>query len=409
MNIVERTCRGPCGRSLPASAFSVRPDICDACLSPPSNWARLPVDDAPSLEPYPATKGLEMVIHRLDQRFEEELASKERRIASLDRFAESGQRMLGPAPSPFWTTFVGAFVCAAYDTARVLAGEPEKCVGALREARSAPFGSLGAALEFAVYRAPALGIAPRGFVVAEDRDEDRIERSRALRRGVEFTPARQSRGGSTGNARSQGAVELRIDILRAVRAANLGPLDFAMLVQADVGVWRPRGAVVMQQVERDYALHRLELEFAGDDDEASLRRREKVGRWREKLARNDRRIPAEMTEPLLRHWELTREELDDAATGWAMGSRRVPLDLVRLKPAEIAERLQRALPGGEDLSAQAVGRRLARKREVLAWELEQRGLLPRRRSRAARAESTPPAADRRDDLAAMFSRLGAGL
>lgn len=350
-----------------------------------------------------------MVIHRLDQRFEEELASKERRIASLDRFAESGKRMLGPAPSPFWTTFVGAFVCAAYDTARVLAGEPEKCVGALREARSAPFGSLGAALEFAVYRAPALGIAPRSFVVAEDRDEDRIERSRALRRGVEFTPARQSRGGSTGNARSQGAVELRIDILRAVRAANLGPLDFAMLVQADVGVWRPRGAAVMQQLERDYALHRLELELAGDEDEASLRRREKVGRWREKLARNDRRIPAEMTEPLLRHWELTRAEFDDVATGWAMGSRRVPLDLVRLKPAEIAARLQRALPGGEDLSAQAVGRRLARKREVLAWELEQRGLLPRRRPRAARAESTPPAAARRDDLAAMFSRLGAGL
>jgi hypothetical protein len=138
-----------------------------------------------------------------------------------------------------WRAILGGLVVAAWDSARRISGQREACVAEFVGADRAPFGSLVSALEFAVYRQPLLGVTSRSPVIVQDRQRDVAARMSARAAGVDV---RQPRTTFTGTGRAQGAaaVELRVDVLRAVRRSNVSAVDFWMLVASDVGELQPR-------------------------------------------------------------------------------------------------------------------------------------------------------------------------
>lgn len=337
----------------------------------PDTWAEAAERAGHSWGRYARSDALEHRIAQLDAELDAQVAATTDTIVGLtERVPEVAKRAMGQDPSPAWAILVGALVVAAWDHARRLGGYGDAVV-----ARSGPkgpcrFGSVGAALAFAVYSEHRLGIGPGPWVpvesdtrgggkvreyrldVADDREEHVRERQRVLMRGrlvpaggrrrkrsalerallehlddatgvtrapsggflpVEFMPAQQSRSGSTGGARGQAQVHDRVDVLRAVRRSGLGRIDFALLVASDVGVFVP-------EVE-----------------------------W---LVRN------------------------------GLGQFR------RMRAAELADKLNAARPELDPLTAQQVGYRIADARYELQLELAMAGLVPKPRARRMRCSDS---------------------
>jgi hypothetical protein len=206
----------------------------------PQNWEALARRSPAKWDRFTRADGLERWTAEQDDALERDVAETTRRIQGLDQgLRPIALAALGANPSPAWRTILGALVVAAWDSARRMSGQRDACVGQVLETHRAPFPNLTAALEYAIYRQPVLGVASRSPVILRDHPRDVAARMSARAAGVDVRQPRTTFTGS-GRARGAAAVELRIDVLRAIRRSGVTALDLWLVVASDVGELQPR-------------------------------------------------------------------------------------------------------------------------------------------------------------------------
>lgn len=343
------------------------------------NWEELVERPPHGWERYARAGALTAKIERLDAEFD---VAQARTAALIDAGSrhrlERGALAKDADDADLFLVrgILGPLAMTLFDEARRLAGTPELQVAEVRRRGEVPFGSVGHALEF-LTREIDLGIGAIGYQLAEDREEDLRARSLHLRRGralpetfgaagavpiggwlpADFMPVRSSRS-STGRVRGEDAVGLRVSVLCAVRRSKISRADFGLLFLADVG--EPRKHVAWSGSKLEGAGVAQKLCWCG-----------------ERAHRVDQGYEFSPT--------MTAAE---KCRGW--------VGLARLRPAELAARLNAVAVELEPVSAEEVGHRLKKSRDRLAVEMEGRrrvedgpdpgpGLIPRRRLTPRRA------------------------
>jgi hypothetical protein len=187
--------------------------------SGPQSWEGLedfvPVD-------YARADGLERWVEAADAKLDADRKSTLNRITILDGpLRAAALDALGPDPSPFWVSLIGALVLSTWDMARRLSGMPELCVIGKRKPEGFPFANLHEALTFYEYGRPSGGIgggAPQP-AVALDRDEDLQLRQLFSAYGIDTVPCKPTHVGSR-HPRGLGQLDLWLSVEAAIRGAN---------------------------------------------------------------------------------------------------------------------------------------------------------------------------------------------
>jgi hypothetical protein len=226
-----------------------RHDREDARRDTPQNWESLASKAPTSWEKYARADGLERWTAEQDEALERDVAETTRRIEGLDqKLRPMARRALGKAPSPAWRIILGALVVSAWDSARRMGGQHEACVARFAGSRRTPFMTARAALEFAVYHQPLIGLGSRRLAPALDRPRDIAARMKARAAGCDVRAPRTTPGGR-GVPRGLGAVELRADVLGAVRASRIGAVELWLVVASTVGELQKRARRTKAGVE----------------------------------------------------------------------------------------------------------------------------------------------------------------
>lgn len=219
----------------------------------PQNWEALARRSPARWDRFTRSDGLERWTAAHDDALERDIADTTRRIQALDQDLRPVARAaLGDEPSHVWRALLGALVISAWDSARRMSGHRDACVGRVLEHRRASFSSLAAALEFAVYRQPLLGITSRAPVVLRDRSRDVAARMSARAAGTDMRQPRTTFVGK-GEPRGIAAVDLRADVLQAIRRSRIRALDFWLVVASDVGELLPRARRSKHGIESTFA------------------------------------------------------------------------------------------------------------------------------------------------------------
>ena len=334
------------------------------------NWEELAERPPHGWERYIRAGALAAKLQRLDTELDE--ATSLRRVDGRDRLARGGlAKFATDHADPFMLRgILGPLAVTLWDEARRLSGTPELQVGEFRRRGDVPFGSVGHALEF-LTREVDIGLGAIGYQLAEDKDEDLRARALQLRRGralpedpgggavpiggwlpADFMPVRPTRASSSGRVRGEDAVGLRVSVLCAVRRSKISRADFGLLFLADVG--EPRRHVAWNGDKREANGVAVKMCWCGE---------------------RAHRVP--------QGYEFSPEmTAADQCRGW--------VGLARLRPADLASRLNAVALELEPVSAEDVGHRLKKSRDRLAVEMEGRrpqddrsdpgpGLIPRRR------------------------------
>lgn len=238
----------------PAREQSRQRFIRDRARDPAPLWEQLRDAHDPSLEGFERTPrfSLDAWIRETDEKLDAAINATHGTTFELTEIAERFSGALGPDASHVEVEVIGTLALLLWGADK--RGSQETRIRR-EERKHAPFPGVIQAVDFWLYDDKRVGTGPVNFNVAENRDEDVRARARAQSRGralpvlsdgkrargylpVDFMPAKQSRNGSTGGARCEGAAILRADVHRAILASGVGAIDLEMFIARDVGGWR---------------------------------------------------------------------------------------------------------------------------------------------------------------------------
>ncbi|MGN6107749.1 MAG: hypothetical protein ACTHU0_21750 [Kofleriaceae bacterium] len=374
-------------------------------------------ETAEETETGPDAGRLAGLIARLDAELDEEIARRRAAAQSLSDISSPGgadvevvRALHAQSESGLWRGLIQGIVILAHDAARAFGGEPQKMV--VQPPREYSFDGPQPALGFLLLNETQLGggTVTLGRNDGGEREETAVERALGDHLGISYTPvsSRSSAGpaDTSGSARGQRTVELRVEVSRALAAAKLGVVDLQMLALADVGVQKAseKGeamaleAYIRRAIQRSCYEHGqlswpLLAPFAARIGANALH----LQRFAEGKTQIEPAIIAAFAAQFPRgHAELVEIAVADAAARPNIEVLEKPGQFVRkpigqvtyrrLRPLEIAARMVFAL-GHEPVSAAAVGKRIAKSRRTFAEKLAGRFLIPPTRPRD---EPKPP-------------------
>jgi hypothetical protein len=158
-------------------------------------------------------------LEREDDKLDEALGEKKRRIGRLDDIARA--IAAAPATSVFESVLLIAAATTAWDEARRLSGMPELCVANQRPSSKHPFPSLGAALAFySAGRPCAIGVGSLQVPSVPDRKEDLQLRTLYRAWGIETMPIHPTPASLDADPRGVRRYDLWISVELAIHRAK---------------------------------------------------------------------------------------------------------------------------------------------------------------------------------------------